>query len=78
MGLGFSHLPDRLQLNRRTPSTVQPESNTTIVVVSFSLIDTVNRKLENSSSRQQQSAPPLLGQPRDETKELSASIRVKM
>jgi len=48
MGLGFSPLPYRLQLNRRAPSTVQPESNT-IVVVSFSLIDTVNPKLENSS-----------------------------
>jgi len=77
MGLGFSPLPYRLQLNRRAPSTVQPESNT-IVVGSFSLIDTVNRKLENSSRRQQQGVPPLLGQPRDETMELSASIRVKM
>jgi hypothetical protein len=72
MGLGFSPLPYRLQLNRRAPSTVQPESNT-IVVVSFSLIDTVNRKLENSSRRQQQSVPPLVGRPRDETMELSAS-----
>jgi hypothetical protein len=42
MGLGFSPLPYRLQLNRRAPSTVQPESNT-IVVASFSLIQTVNR-----------------------------------
>jgi hypothetical protein len=77
MGLGFSPLPYRLQLNGRAPSTVQPESKT-IVVVSSSLIDTVNRKLENSSRRQQQSVPPLLEQPRDETMELSASIHVKM
>ena len=77
MGLGFSPLPYRLQLNRRAPSTVQPEINT-ILVVSFSLIDTWNPKLENSSRRQQQSVPPLLGQPRDETMELSASFRVKM
>jgi hypothetical protein len=56
---------------------VQPESNT-IVVVSFSLIETVNRKLENSSRRQQQSLLPLLQQPRDETMELSASIPVNV
>lgn len=73
MGLGFSPLPYRLQLNRRTQSTVQPESDT-FVVVSFSLIDTVNRKLEDSSRRQQQSVPPLLGQPRDETMELSVNV----
>ena len=69
MCLGFSPLPYRLQLNRRALSAVKPESNTIVVV---------NCQLENSSRRQQQSVPPLLGQPRDETMELSASIRVKM
>jgi hypothetical protein len=51
MGLGFSPLPYRLQLNRRAPSTVQPESNT-ILVVSFSF----NRHREPQVGKQQQAA----------------------
>jgi hypothetical protein len=38
-------------------------------------MDTANHKLENTSRPQQQSVLPFLGQPRDETRELSASIR---
>ena len=41
MGLGFSPLPCRFQFNNRATSDVQPESDT-IVVASFSLIETVN------------------------------------
>jgi len=61
MGLGFSPLPYRLQLNSRTPSTVQPESN-----------GDREPLVENSSRRQQQSVLALLRQPRVETMELSA------
>jgi hypothetical protein len=71
MGLGFSPLPYRLQLNRRAPSTVQPESNT-IVVVSISFNRNGEPLLGNSSRRQQQSVLALLRQPQVETMELLA------
>jgi len=66
MGLGFSPLPYRLQLNRRAPSTVQPESNT-IVVASFFIYTDREPLVENSSRRQQQSVQALLRQARVET-----------
>lgn len=74
IGLGFSPLPYRLQLNRRDLSTVQPES-TTVALVSFFF----NRVREPQVGKQQQAAaterPTALGAV---AMELSASFRVNV
>jgi hypothetical protein len=74
MGLGFSPLPYRLQLNRRDLSTVQPES-TTVALVSFFFY----RVREPQVGKQQQAAaterPTALGAV---AMELSASFRVNV
>ena len=66
MGLGFSPLPYRLQLNRRAPfhSTAGKQHNRSSVI----FINTDREPLvENSSRRQQQSVQALLRQARVET-----------
>ena len=62
MGLGFSPLPGRLQLNSRAPSTVQPERHNRSSVI---FINADRESLvEDSSRRQQQSVLALLQQNR--------------